>query len=236
MKYTLNTSRLGMLIALGVTLTALWLVAAFGFYQESERAKYDVHIQPGVVSYGTLSSAVVPLTPSSMHRSVAPMISGNTVRSMARGGHASLPQAVATGEIRTTSIGTAKAFAVAVNTSSGGGGTASGGASSKAVSRASGASGASYSIGAVPMPTMAMVSRSYATEVSVMGESTTADESLSGKTSLGGKKDGSDNSNPGTPGNPGGGTPMIPVGATPWLLMLLLTAGYGLFRTIYRKA
>ena len=51
MKYTLNTSRLGMLIALGVTLTALYLVAAFGFYQESERAKYDVHIQPGVVSY-----------------------------------------------------------------------------------------------------------------------------------------------------------------------------------------
>ena len=64
---------------------------------------------------------------------------------------------------------------------------------------------------------------------SAMGASSTADESLSGKTTLGGKKEESTPGVPGTPDQPV--QPPIPVGHTPWLLMLLFAAGYGIFLT-----
>ena len=199
--------------------------------QETELARSGVTISPSSVQLGTHSSAVVPLVSDPSLHNAAPMISGSTVRNYARGGHAvsaasvtAAPKHASAGKIRTTAVGSG-----AVRTSSGGGGSAGGsGASSSAAPRrassASGAAGASSSIGVVPMPMMAMASRSYAAESNVMGASATADETLSGKTSLGGKKDGSTPGNPGTPDNPI--QPPIPVGGTPWLLLMLLALLY----------
>ena len=195
--------------------------------QETELARSGVTISPSSVQLGTHSSAVVPLVSDPSLHNAAPMISGSTVRNYARGGHAvsaasvtAAPKHASAGKIRTTAVGSG-----AVRTSSGGGGGSAGGsgavssAAPRRASSASGAVGASSSIGVVPMPMMAMASRSYAAESNVMGASATAEETLSGKTSLGGKKDGSTPSNPGTPDNPV--IPPIPVGGTPWLLMML---------------
>lgn len=228
-KNKLTSPRMGAVVFLVAGVVALWTCAMVEFTQENKRETYAVNIRPGIVNYGTHSSATIPLVSAPQHSSVAPLISGNTVRSYAYSGHASMPSNVSSGRIRTTSVGKANTSSVAAGTN---GGSASSGVSSGATPRrASNALGASYSAGVVPMPMMAMVSRSYASEVSAMGASSTADESLSGKTSLGGKKDGGVvSSTPGTPDNPGD-LPPIPVGHTPWLLMLLFAAGYTLFLT-----
>ena len=218
---------MGAVVFLVAGVVALWTCAMVEFTQENKRETYVVNIRPGIVNYGTHSSAIIPLVSAPQHSSAAPLISGNTVRSYAYSGHASMPSNVSSGRIRTTSVGRTNTSTAATGTN---GGSASSGVSSGATSRrASNALGSSYSAGVVPMPMMAMVSRSYASEVSAMGASSTADESLSGKTTLGGKKDGSGSSTPGTPGNPD--VPPIPVGHTPWLLMLLFAAGYGIFLT-----
>jgi len=210
------------------SVAAVCLLASGCTPKEGERAKYDVHIRPGVVTYGTHSSAIVPLLSTSSHHNAAPMISGNTVRSYAHAGHASMPQTVASGGIRTTTLGTAKTSVGSVNTSSGSGGSnsATNYASARRVS--AGVQNSGYTMGAVPMPMMAMTSRAYASEVSVMGESTMAEESLTGRTVSGGKMGGTPG-NPGTPDNPI--QPPIPVGHTPWLLMLLFAISYTLFLT-----
>ena len=219
LKKKFTSLRVGKAVFFLLGVAAVWVSAVAWLMSSSEQAKYDVHIQPGAVVYGTHSSAVIPLPTSAMHHSVAPMISGNTIRSYAHAGHASQLQTAATGIIRTTAIGSG-----AVRTSSGGGGGSASMGQSSARRAAANTQSSGFTIGAVPVPTMAMVSRSYATEAGFMGASTTADESLSDKSSLGGKKD---DPTPANPGTPGAGGQMIPVGATPWLLMLLLAGAYG---------
>ena len=225
-KNKLTSPRMGAVVFLVAGVVALWTCALVEFTQENKRETYAVNIRPGIVNYGTHSSATIPLVSAPQHSSVAPLISGNTVRSYAYSGHASMTSNVSSGRIRTTSVGKANTSSVAAGTN---GGSASSGVSSGVTrSMASNALGSSYSISAVPVPTLAMVSRSYASEVSAMGASSTADESLSGKTSLGGKKEDVVSSTPGTPDQPG--QPPIPLGNTPWLLMVLLAAGYGVKR------
>ena len=221
-KNKLTSPRMGAAVFLVAGVVALWTCALVEFTQENKRETYVVNIRPGIVNYGTHSSATIPLVSAPQHSSAAPLISGNTVRSYAYSGHASMPSNVSSGRIRTTSVGRANTSSVAAGAN---GGSASSGVSSGATrSMASNALGASYSAGVVPMPMMAMVSRSYATEVSAMGASSTADESLSGKRA---------DPTPGVPGNPGTPgspeQPAIPVGHTPWLLMLLFATGYGIF-------
>ena len=221
-KNKLTSPRMGAVVFLVAGVVALWTCALVEFTQENKRETYVVNIRPGIVNYGTHSSATIPLVSAPQHSSAAPLISGNTVRSYAYSGHASMPSNVFSGLIRTTSVGRANTSAVAGGAK---GGSVSSGISSGATPRrASNALGSSYSIGVVSMPMMAMVSRSYATEVSAMGASSTADESLSGKRA---------DPTPGVPGNPGTPgspeQPAIPVGNTPWLLMLLFAAGYGIF-------
>ena len=91
-----------MILALCVVLAALWLVAAYGFYKENERAKYDVEISPGSVSYGTHSTALMPMTVNPHHPGQLPMISGNTIRRMAHSGHAAEAQ-ISKQEVHATS-------------------------------------------------------------------------------------------------------------------------------------
>ena len=143
---------MGMLIFLGVVLAALWLVAAYGFYKESERAKYDVEIKPGAVSYGTHSTALMPVTVAPMRHSL-PMISGGEIRSYAHGGHASMPAAItAQGPVHTTSSATVKSIGSGAGSS---GMYTSTGSSSHRADR-----GITYGGGTVSMPTIAMVSAS----------------------------------------------------------------------------
>ena len=154
MKYKLDTSRLGMLIFLGVVLAALWLVASYGFYKESERAKYDVTVSPGAVTYGTHSTALMPVTVSPLHKGSIPMLSGAAIRSYAHSGHASMPAVSANqGVIHTISSAKVKN----IGSGMGGGGIATtGGSSSRRGER-----GITYAGGgSVAMPSIAMVSAS----------------------------------------------------------------------------
>ena len=93
MKNDLRTPRLGMAVALCVALTALWLVALYGTYEDSHREKYDVRVTPGAVTYGTHSTAIIPTVSVPMRHSSVPMISGGAVRSYAYSGHAATPSA-----------------------------------------------------------------------------------------------------------------------------------------------
>ena len=225
MKYVLDKSRLGMLIFLGVAVAALWVNVVYGFYKDSAilSERYDVRVKPGAVSYGTHSTETAPMISAQLPSSaVMPMISGNTVRSIAYSGHAAASNTVsssALSPIRTTSVAPAGA------NGGGGGGDASAYTSSRRRTSVN-TMGVSLSIAAIPIPKMATVSRSYATEVSsAMGESYTAEETLTGRKAdppLAGA------GSPSTPDVPI--QPAIPLGNTPRLLMLLLAAGYGFLR------
>jgi len=167
MKYNFDKSRMSMLIFLGVALAALWLLVAYGFYKESERAKYDVTVSPGAVTYGTHSTALMPMTVSPLHKGSLPMLSGAAIRSYAHSGHASMPAVSANqGVIHTTSSAKVKN----IGSGMGGGGIATtSGSSSNRSGR-----GIQYGGGSVAMPSIAMVSApsmSRATDMSAYAAS-----------------------------------------------------------------
>ena len=145
----------GLLVSLCVALGALWLVALYGTYEESRREKYDVRVRPGAVTYGTHSTATIPMTSVSTHRSAVPMISGGAIRHYAHYGHAAMPSATSGSGYRlhTTSSATVHTLG------SGGGGGGIGGASGSSSS----SRGINYSGGSVSMPTLAMATPTYAT-------------------------------------------------------------------------
>ena len=152
MKKRFNTPRGGMVAALCAALIALWLTAVYGTYEENKREKYDVHITPGAVSYGTHSSATVPVVmTTTRHTSSVPMVSGNAVRSYAHYGHASMPSSTSSGKgLYATSSAT-------VHTVGSGGGASGGGAA--ASSGASSSRGIRYgggSVASVAMPVLAV--------------------------------------------------------------------------------
>ena len=154
MKRQFNDPRGGLLIALGVLLAALWGIIAFGAYEESKRAKYDVSVRPGAVTYGTHSTATIPTMSVSTHRSSVPMISGGAVRSYAHYGHATMPKASGTSSYRLHTTSSATVHSIGGGGSTGGGGSYSGGGSSYASSRIN------YSRGSVSMPSLAMATPS----------------------------------------------------------------------------
>lgn len=149
-------------MALCVALTALWLTAVYGTYEESKREKYDVHITPGAVSYGTHSTATVPVVMTTTHHtSSVPMVSGNAVRSYAHYGHASAPVGTSSGKgLYTTSSASVKHI--------GSGGGASGGVSSLSGNQGNSSRGIRYGGGAVAsvaMPVLAVNSSMLAAPV-----------------------------------------------------------------------
>lgn len=155
MKRDMRAPQAGLLVSLCVALGALWLVALYGTYEESRREKYDVRVNPGAVTYGTHSTATIPMTSVSTHRSAVPMISGGAIRHYAHYGHATMPSATSGSGYRlhTTSSATVHTLG------SGGGGGGVGGASSSSSS----SRGINYSGGSVSMPTLAMATPTYAT-------------------------------------------------------------------------
>lgn len=150
-----------MVAALCAALIALWLTAVYGTYEENKREKYDVHITPGAVSYGTHSSAIVPVVmTTTRHTSSVPMVSGNAVRSYAHYGHASMPSTTSSGK------GLYATSSAMVHTVGSGGGASGGGAA--ASSGASSSRGIRYGGGAVAsvaMPVLAVNSSMMAAPV-----------------------------------------------------------------------
>ena len=150
MRKNLDTSRAGMIVFLGVLLGALWLLVAFGTYHEAQRQKYIVSVHPGSVNYGTHSTAVVPMVSVPTHRSSVPMISGNTVRSYAYSGHATMPQTGSGNSgYKLQTISSATLHSIGGGGSGGGGGTSGGSTGSS--------KGISYS-GSFAVPTLALAS------------------------------------------------------------------------------
>jgi len=154
MKKQFNDPRGGMIIALGVLLTALWLVIAYGAYEESKREKYEVRVKPGAVTYGTLSTASVPTVSVPARRSTMPMISGGSVRAYAHSGHASMPKMSGASNYRLHTTSSATVHSIGGGGSTGGGGAYGGGGAS------SSSKGINYSSGSVSMPTLAMATSS----------------------------------------------------------------------------
>ena len=164
-------SRVGMIVFLGVLLAALWGVITYGVYREAqEEMKYDVPVRPGVVNYGTRSTASVPMVTMNPRRLSAPMVSAGAVRAYAHHGHATMPKASAgTGyRIHTTSSATVHS----IGSGGGNGGGISGGGSSSSSS-----AGVSYGSVSVAMPVLAMatsVRSSYAASTVSSPQETTS--------------------------------------------------------------
>lgn len=171
MKNDLRTPKLGMVVALCVALAALWLVALYGTYEDSKREKYDVRVRPGAVTYGTHSTATIPMTSVATRRSAVPMISGGAVRNYAHYGHATMPSAASGSSYRVHTLSSATVHTIGSG-GGGGGGMSSGSSSSSR--------GISYSGVSVSMPTLAMATSTYATSRSTF---TSSDETLASASS-----------------------------------------------------
>ena len=262
MKYKLDTSRMGMLIFLGVVLAALWLVAAYGFYKESERAKYDVSVSPGAVTYGTHSTALMPMTISPL-KHVLPMISGGEIRSYARHGHATMSNSGGSGNIHTTSSAKVKSI--------GSGGSGSSGMMTSSGNSRSSQRGIIYSGASASVPVLAMTTSSQSASLTKAphaiglrkakwaaptGEGEEGDteeddeilgkwwwwdgekwaEAIAGVTTRNVYDPITDSwksqiyNGSGWDDVPDQTDPGLPVGPMPWLLMVLLAAGYAGYR------
>ena len=151
-----NTPHIGMIVALGAIIAAVWLLAIYGTYKEAIEEKYDVTVRPGAVSYGTHSSATVPMVSAPARHASVPMISGGEVRSYARSGHADYAIHPTPYTIQTTSSAT-------VHTVGSGEGASGGLSSSPSGDRGASSRGITYGGASVSMPTLALVTPVYAT-------------------------------------------------------------------------
>ena len=161
-----NTPRLGMIAALGAITVAIWLVAVYSTYHDTQEPKYNVRVRPGTVSYGTHSTATMPVLSVPAHRSAAPMISGGAVRSYAHYGHAAMPTASSnSGQMHTTSSATV--HTIGSGGTAGGGGIGASGGSGSTSSR-----GIRYgSGGGASIPGLAMVTPIYTSSATAAGPS-----------------------------------------------------------------
>ena len=153
---------MGMIVALGVLIAAIWMLAIYDTIQDAHEEKYDVSVRPGAVSYGTHSSATIPMVSAPAHHTSAPMISGSAVRSYAHYGHASIPSsAVGSGfKMHTTSSAT-------VHTVGSGGGASGGLSSSSSGNRGASSRGVAYRGASVSMPTFALVTPMYSSSATM---------------------------------------------------------------------
>ena len=82
---------MALLLVIGVALTALWLTAVYVTYKEHQMAKYAVQIHPGSVFGGASSTVSAPIVVAPIQHNVIPMVSGDAVRHYAHSGHATMP-------------------------------------------------------------------------------------------------------------------------------------------------
>ena len=155
MKNDSKTPHMGMIVALGVLIAAIWMLAIYDTIQDAHEEKYDVMVRPGAVSYGTHSSATVPMVSAPTRHTAAPMISGSAVRSYAHYGHAAYTVHHTPYTVHTTSSAT-------VHTIGSGDGASGGLSSSPSGDRgASSSRGIAYGGASVSMPTFALVTPIY---------------------------------------------------------------------------
>lgn len=260
MRYNKFKPRTGAVVLLCIAVVALWLTAVYGTFEDNRREKYNVVIKPGEVTYGTHSSAVVPMTVTPTRPTTGvPMVSAGAVRSYAHSGHATMPTTSTTKTIHTTSSATVKTIGSGGAT---GGGMMTGGSSSTNSQR-----GIVYGSPTISMPALAMASTQSSTFGVQSSEAATLQYRSIGRRRAPGitgdeeegdiQQDGGkwwwwdgegwveiseDNLPVGTTKIEGGrtyrwngsgwdditdqGDPGLPVGATPWLFMLVLGALY----------
>ena len=242
------------LVGLCAVALFLWTVAVYVTYQDAKMARYNVSIKPGAVNYGTHSTVTMPPVMRTSYRHSTPMISGDVVRAYAHTGHATMPMASngsSSGfRIHTTS-------SASVHSIGGGGSTGGGmmnGSGSASSARGIRYSGGSVSM---PMLAFAASSSTVSSAYPSPGLSTPGmkkvkpngdgeyngeyyngqwwnddeenwvDEPFVGAIRYNGdvmeRYDGSNWVPVNNQGDPG-----VPVGATPWILMLLLAGAYAL--------
>ena len=262
MEHKLKGPRGGMIVALCVVLTALWLVAVYGTYKEEQREKYDVHITPGAVSYGTHSTALTPAVVAPARTSI-PMVSGGAVRSYAHSGHATMPATATSSKgLYTTSSAKVKTI--------GSGGASGGGMMTSSTTSGNSQRGINYGSTSVSIPMIAMATPTRASSASA---NTSLRHGVGPRRMPGspGEEEGDEvtdsegtwmwdgeqwilinSSLPvGTTKIEGGRTyrwngsswdditdqidPGLPVGATPWLMMMLLACAYAFRKYKYKK-
>ncbi len=265
-----DKSRGRMIILLGVLLAALWLVIAHAALEDARQEKYDGRVRPGVVESGTRTAAPTPVYVVPRPRTGVPMVSGNAVRSYAHSGHATMPS-MASGSgymVHTTSSATVHSI--------GSGGGSNNQSPITNHQSASSSRGISYGGASVSMPSLALVTPTYAASSEIYMTSVLAaapgrnghvrkaqpsDPGTDGEWSDDGADDGDwwyydedhwrqpyDNETRYDPiedctliwtgsswVKASEYDPGVPVGATPWLMMLMLAAGYCIAKTIRKK-
>lgn len=242
------------LVGLCAVALFLWTVAVYVTYQDAKMARYNVSIKPGAVNYGTHSTVTMPPVMRTSYRHSTPMISGDVVRAYAHTGHATMPVASngSSSGFRIHTTSSASVHSIGGGGSAGGGGLMSsiGGSSSRGIRN----SGGSVSM---PMLAFAASSSTVSSAYPSSGLSTPGmkkvkpngdgeyngeyyngqwwnddeenwvDEPFVGAIRYNGdvmeRYDGSNWVPVNNQGDPG-----VPVGATPWILMLLLAGAYAL--------
>ena len=181
MKNEVYTPYSGKAILVGILVTAIWLAVAVHAYNDSKNEKNEFEVHAGTVTYGTSSSASMPVVSVPMSGVSAPMVSGSVIRHYAYSGHATMPQMTwkptsASGSgYRMHTTSSATVHSIGGGGSGGGGGVVSGGSNSNASSR--GFSSGSVSIA---IPSLALATPSVVT--------TQTDASASTRTGMGPRK------------------------------------------------
>lgn len=242
------------LVGLCAVALFLWTVAVYVTYQDAKMARYNVSIKPGAVNYGTHSTVTMPPVMRTSYRHSTPMNSGDVVRAYAHTGHATMPVASngSSSGFRIHTTSSATVHSIGGGGSTGGGMMSSiGGSSSRGIRN----SGGSVSM---PMLAFAASSSTVSSAYPSSGLSTPGmkkvkpngdgeyngeyyngqwwnddeenwvDEPFVGAIRYNGdvmeRYDGSNWVPVNNQGDPG-----VPVGATPWILMLLLAGAYALY-------
>ena len=242
------------LVGLCAVALFLWTVAVYVTYQDAKMARYNVSIKPGAVNYGTHSTVTMPPVMRTSYRHSTPMISGDVVRAYAHTGHATMPVASngSSSGFRIHTTSSATVHSIGGGGSTGGGMMSSiGGSSSRGIRN----SGGSVSM---PMLAFAASSSTVSSAYPSSGLSTPGmkkvkpngdgeyngeyyngqwwnddeenwvDEPFVGAIRYNGdvmeRYDGSNWVPVNNQGDPG-----VPLGATPWILMLLLAGAYALY-------
>ena len=242
------------LVGLCAVALFLWTVAVYVTYQDAKMARYNVSIKPGAVNYGTHSTVTMPPVMRTSYRHSTPMISGDVVRAYAHTGHATMPVASngSSSGFRIHTTSSATVHSIGGGGSTGGGMMSSiGGSSSRGIRN----SGGSVSM---PMLAFAASSSTVSSAYPSSGLSTPGmkkvkpngdgeyngeyyngqwwnddeenwvDKPFVGAIRYNGdvmeRYDGSNWVPVNNQGDPG-----VPVGATPWILMLLLAGAYALY-------
>ena len=243
------------LVGLCAVALFLWTVAVYVTYQDAKMARYNVSIKPGAVNYGTHSTVTMPPVMRTSYRHSTPMISGDVVRAYAHTGHATMPMASngSSSGFRIHTTSSATVHSIGGGGSTGGGGMMSsiGGSSSRGISYSGG--GVSMPTLAFAASSSTVSSAYPSSGLSAPGmkkvkpngdgeyngeyyngqwwnddEENWVDEPFVGAIRYNGdvmeRYDGLNWVPVNNQGDPG-----VPVGATPWILMLLLAGAYALY-------